>query len=565
MMQREADKLPQVLTEVAGSGVRRTGSQDLLEPTVVVLDGLGEEQPREVSINEVKSRFFVLGLQSGVALQQLVLSVVIVVASRDAHSSVEELSGLYYPLFRGIFLFAWFGCMYGVLLFLWKRAGIDYASLLGVPAGRHNYHVVIRASFTLVSVNFACFVLFFLTLAMGVTPNKHIWPAAALLCTLLFLAWPVDTMPKWHDASQRAALGRTVLRVLASPFSEATFAHSFVADVFTSMPKCFNDIAYVSCIYLTGEWWQLGDWDARGGAWTGGVHHRLHKCTSQNPAYRIASIGLSLLPFWIRLMQCVRAYRDTRVRRHIANGLKYSCSISVVAISSFDHDAHSPAWLVMSCISTLVAALWDVLVDWGLGPPSLRGWIHGQVGTAGSDHGLGSFRKVGWTRQQQTEQRDKSAHCAGEFSWLLRPVRVFPDWVYYAVVTSNTLCRLGWAVYISRGDAVNAQHLILVLAAVELFRRAQWALLRVEWEQISNIWKAAEAEHRVATAVHEERRMSRAASINNLESLGVSLLEANSLEEPPISPTRATVAERIERNRLRMQRNSIEQYDGSES
>ena len=42
----------------------------------------------------------------------------------------------------------------------------------------------------------------------------------------------------------------------------------------------------------------------------------------------------------------------------------------------------------------------------------------------------------------------------------------------------------------------------------------------------------------------------------------VSLLEADALHEQPapVTPTKATVDRRIERNRLRMQRNSIEQY-----
>ena len=42
-----------------------------------------------------------------------------------------------------------------------------------------------------------------------------------------------------------------------------------------------------------------------------------------------------------------------------------------------------------------------------------------------------------------------------------------------------------------------AQNTTLVLGVLELYRRAQWALLRVEWEQISRSWKAAkEAEQR---------------------------------------------------------------------
>ena len=142
----------------------------------------------------LKSRFFMLGLLTGVALQQFLLCILIMSASHDVHSSVEELSGLYYPLFRAIFLFSWFGCMYGVLLFMWKRSGIDYAAILGVERQSHNYHAVIRGAFTLASLNFSCFVLFFLTLSVGLTP-KHLWPAAALLSLLTFLAWPTDLMP----------------------------------------------------------------------------------------------------------------------------------------------------------------------------------------------------------------------------------------------------------------------------------------------------------------------------------------------------------------------------------
>jgi len=43
---------------------------------------------------------------------------------------------------------------------------------------------------------------------------------------------------------------------LLAPFSEVTFAHSFVADVLTSMPKVFNDVLFTGCIYFTGELFQ---------------------------------------------------------------------------------------------------------------------------------------------------------------------------------------------------------------------------------------------------------------------------------------------------------------------
>ena len=124
-------------------------------PTETVLDSLGHGSAlQEVTMDTVKWRFFSLGLQAGIALQMLAISVLMVTSSGAA---VSELSNLYYPLFRGLFLVGFFASMYGMLLFAWKRTGIDYAAILGVPA-EHNYHSIIRAGFTLVTLNFACFV-----------------------------------------------------------------------------------------------------------------------------------------------------------------------------------------------------------------------------------------------------------------------------------------------------------------------------------------------------------------------------------------------------------------------
>ena len=431
--------------------------------TITVMDSLGHDEQREVSVDDLKSRFFMLGLQTGLALQQFVLCIVIVVASQDPQSAADELSGLYYPLFRGIFLFTWFGVMYGVLLFLWKRTGVDYATLLGVPSSSHNYHAVIRSSFTLASVNFACFVIYFLTLAIDLTPDKNWWPALALLGTLLYVGWPIDILPEWRDASQRAALARTIIRVLCAPFSTASFGHTFVADIFCSMPKCFSDVLYVTCIYYTGDVWAHGEWQPETKTWSGGESMT---CTPTNEGYQFALIVLSVLPFWLRLMQCVRGWYESGATRHIANGIKYTSSITVIALSYTS--GRSFAWLAFSIISTLYALLWDIIVDWGLGPRRLRSFVHGEAA---------------------------APYNSVEDAWLLRPSgkRVFSTWVYYMAIVVNTLCRLGWAVYISNNSKVIAQHMTLVLGAVELYRRAQWALLRVEWEQIKRAAEEADA------------------------------------------------------------------------
>ena len=70
---------------------------------------------------------------------------------------------------------------------------------------------------------------------------------------------------------------------------------------------------------------------------------------------------------------------------------------------------------------------------------------------------------------------------------------VYPAWAYYAAGTTNGLARLTWALYISPGQQVVQQHVILLLGCLELLRRAQWALLRLEWEQHRLNRKADEA------------------------------------------------------------------------
>eukprot|EP00966_Prymnesium_polylepis_P049466 1145056-Prymnesium_polylepis.1 len=62
---------------------------------VTVMDALGTDELREVTIDELKSRFFTLGIQVGVAVQMFVMSVMIMLSAYDDASgsgAVQELS-----------------------------------------------------------------------------------------------------------------------------------------------------------------------------------------------------------------------------------------------------------------------------------------------------------------------------------------------------------------------------------------------------------------------------------------------------------------------------------------
>ena len=467
-------------------GLRRSRSisYEIRQPLddEVVKDGLGHAEAREIRVDTLKWRFFELGLRSGIALQMLLMCVLLVFSGNDA---IYELSGLYYPLFRGCFLLAFFGVLFGLLLFTWKRTGIDYAAILNVSPARTNYHAIVRVSSTLMLINFLAFTTWWLTCTVQLTPSKHAWPLAAFIGTLVLLAAPFDWQPEWEDAAQRAALVRTAGRALLAPFTSVTFASSFVADVFTSMPKAFIDLLYATCIYSSGEAFAVGRWHASSRTFDRG----LTVCTPDHYAYKVAFIVLSMLPFYMRLMQCVRQIYDARKksshswRQPLANAGKYSASLIVIALSIAG--GRNDYWLAMSMLSTLFAFAWDVLVDWGLGPQPLR-------------------RAV---RRYLDPHAPSGVDYTESASWWLRPVRVYhPSW-YVAAIFTDLVARLGWAVYISPGQQVVAAHVTLLLGTVELLRRAVWALLRLEWEQILRVAKM-EHEYDIIRASH-----------NNLSSL----------------------------------------------
>ena len=240
--------------------------------------------------------------------------VIMVVAYDDQTGAIYELSLIYYPLFRALFLLCFFFCSHGINLFVWKRFDVDYRAILGVSHS-HNYHLVMRSSFMVMSLVFGSFALYVLTLRTPHTssgfqlPSKHLWPAVALVGTVLIVAWPCDLMPEWGDRAQRRSLFRTLLRVCFSPFFPTNFAATFVADVLTSMPKICSDLQFTACIYSTGSWAEVS-WDRRRGELTNSS--LVVTCTDQNSAYAAVHFLTAIAPFYFRLMQCCRAYRDTR-------------------------------------------------------------------------------------------------------------------------------------------------------------------------------------------------------------------------------------------------------------
>ncbi|KNC78757.1 hypothetical protein SARC_08821, partial [Sphaeroforma arctica JP610] len=144
----------------------------------------------------------------------------------------------------------------------------------------------------------------------------------------------------------------------------------------------------------------------------------------------------------------------------MANAMKYMIALGLVIISSFhdkwtkEGDYWTPSriiWFAAMTVSTLYSYTWDICMDWGLvewhyGRPSLRlNWTYG------------------------------------------------PKWMTVVPAILNLAGRFVWALTLTATlnpfASLPPQLVTLLVALIEIVRRSQWAIMRLENEHVNNYGK----------------------------------------------------------------------------
>jgi xenotropic and polytropic retrovirus receptor 1 len=222
---------------------------------------------------------------------------------------------------------------------------------------------------------------------------------------------------------------------------------SFSGDIFTSLVKVLQDLAWTVCFIVSGDWMISEDLTAAGQhRWSGAVWYA---------GYLIPL--LTLLPLVFRFNQCLRRYADTGKRfPHIANACKYAMSQTVTLFGAFhplylnkrrrDSDIFQGFWTFAFVASSLYSFYWDVFQDWGLGQ-----------------------RKYRFLAQR-----------------LMYPSRSF----YYVIIAIDLVLRFAWVLTLlppkSGAKFALPAYLTLVSMLFEIFRRTLWGFLRLENEHRTN-------------------------------------------------------------------------------
>jgi len=245
------------------------------------------------------------------------------------------------------------------------------------------------------------------------------------------LLLPLDINYKEVRGFFAATLGR-----VATPVREVTWADFLLADFLTSLAKPLSDGERAVCHLLTGPVMDPSPRVCSGSSWL-------------VPAAWAA-------PFAWRFCQCLRVYRDTGAIPQLWNALKYATAFPVIVLSAAKASVspadwlstYRPMWMAACAVNSCFSYFWDVERDW----------------------------EISWF----TNTRGERSACG-----LPRPAfkgdLLFGPGVYYWLLGSNAVLRLAWlhklVPRLRRSHAA-----VLGFALLEVYRRTQWAPVRIEVE-----------------------------------------------------------------------------------
>eukprot|EP00934_Nitzschia_sp_Nitz4_P000939 Nitzschia sp. Nitz4//scaffold98_size77359//32605//35181//NITZ4_005548-RA/size77359-processed-gene-0.16-mRNA-1//1//CDS//3329560757//939//frame0 len=344
-----------------------------------------------------------------------------------------------FPVFRacgGILLLRWF---WGCSVFVWTRYRVNYIYLFDF-----NPRVVLTP-FGIFEEAVDHTLVFLTLMLLYYKSGSHsipLWipeayyPFALVVYTVMQLIFPLRSRgPMWES----------IRDVVTAPLKSPSFFHGYVGDIFTSMVKVFQDIAWTACWVLSGDFAR----DDPAMDWASAYWYN-----------RVLIPFLCLFPLLIRFNQCLRRYADTGDRMpHLANAGKYALSQTVTLFGAFhplyleitktastDFNWFQLFWMLVFVSSSLYSFAWDVCMDWGLGKLDYQ---------------------------------------------FLGPSLMYPQRsYYYAVIAVDLVLRFMWVLTLvppSSGAKFEVpSYLSAVTMMLELFRRTAWGFFRLENEHRSN-------------------------------------------------------------------------------
>jgi hypothetical protein len=245
------------------------------------------------------------------------------------------------------------------------------------------------------------------------------------------------------------------------------FVDVFFADVLCSLSKVFFD------------WGIL-------------VHMAFHSGTLA-PSTRsiLLPSALAAVPYLVRSRQCLVMYNVGRVAlhphrfSHLWNALKYSTSIFPLLLSAYSKTVGAAAreeeletyLVLLLAINALYALYWDIVMDWGM----MQNPTAVVVCSKKDDNRLSTL-----------DQQQQRASCWRAF---LRNRLRFGVAMSALILFGDAMLRFIWVLRFYKNLFPSEDSFVLCTQFLEVFRRAIWILLRVEWENLKQLGPVTRANY----------------------------------------------------------------------
>ncbi|XP_051122453.1 phosphate transporter PHO1 homolog 3-like [Andrographis paniculata] len=368
----------------------------------------------------------------------LILALVLIIRARnilDNDGRVVYMETMFplYSLFGFMVLHMF---MYAANIYFWRRYRVNYSFIFGFKEGTElGYREVLLFGFCL-SVLALASVLANLDMEMDPVTQDYqaiteLLPLGLVGLVIVIMLCPLNIMYR----SSRFFLLVCLFHCVLAPLYKVSLPDFFLADQLTSQVQALRSLEFYVCHYGWGDY-----------------KRRENNCR-ESDVFNTFSFIIAAIPYWWRLLQCVRRLLEERDAKQGYNGLKYLSTILAVCSRTAYTLNGGAAWKLTawtaSAVATIFSTYWDIVMDWGLfqrGSKNL--WL-----------------------------RDK----------LLIPHKT----VYFVAMCVNVVLRLAWMQTVMNITvfSLHRQTMVALVAALEIIRRGLWNFFRLENEHLNNVGK----------------------------------------------------------------------------
>ncbi|XP_075658494.1 phosphate transporter PHO1 homolog 3-like isoform X4 [Castanea sativa] len=392
---------------------------------------------RPQAMRETHRTTFSTGFLAGCSVA-LILALILIVRARKFMGKPEatQYMNTMFPLYSLFGFIVLHLIMFSANIFFWRLYRVNYPFIFGFKQGTElGYREVFLLSFGLAMLALAS-VLLNLDMEMDPKTKNYGTYSEILPLTLVFLVFIILFCPlNIIYRSNRFFFLTCLFHCICAPLYKVTLPDFFLADQFTSQVQALRSFEFYICYYGWGYF-----------------QHRENRC-EESEVYNTFLFIVAVIPYWSRILQCLRRLFEEKDPMQGYNGIKYFLTIVAIILRTAYSLNKGMNWKtlagIFSAIAAIVATYWDLVIDWGL-----------------------------------LQRRSKNR-------WLRDKLLVPHKSVYFGAMVLNVLLRFAWmqTVLGFQVSFLNKNSLIAIVASLEIIRRGIWNFFRLENEHLNNVGK----------------------------------------------------------------------------